>query len=87
MIFDNNKLRYSTSTYQTMTTEQNCSPTSSQSNGQVSSPSQRQPLDPLTTLMMNGPILVRPGRPLAYVDDNGNIVEVDVDIKDLPPMM
>jgi len=36
---------------------------------------------------MNGPILVRPGRPLAYVDDTGKIVEVDVDIKDLPPMM
>lgn len=38
-------------------------------------------------LMKNGPILVRPGKPLAYVDDTGNIVEVDVDVNDLPPMM
>jgi len=38
-------------------------------------------------LMKNGPILARPGRPLAYVDDTGNIVEVDVQSSDLPPMV
>lgn len=40
-------------------------------------------LSDMEKLMMNGPILVRPGRPLAYVDDAGQIVEVALDIGDL----
>lgn len=44
-------------------------------------------LSDLDKLMMNGPILVRPGRPLAYVDDSGQIIEVALEITDLPPMM
>lgn len=77
MIIDNN--RYSTAA-QVMSNKQ-------KAQGSASDTSAQAAISDLDRLMMNGPILVRPGKPLAYVDDNGKIVEVDCDINDLPPMM
>lgn len=74
-------LRYSTSAQVMSTQKDSLAPPS------TSDAPAPPPLSDLERLMMNGPILVRPGRPLAYVDDNGQIVEVECDIEDLPPMM
>lgn len=81
MILDNN-FRYSTSA-QIMTNNQEAPTPEVASSG----PPAEAPRSDIEKLMMNGPILVRPGRPLAYVNDDGHIIEVDCSINDLPPMM
>lgn len=84
MILDNN-FRYSTSA-QRMTNNQ-AAPAAEGASDDCAPPPTEAPLSDIEKLMMNGPILVRPGRPLAYVNDIGHIIEVDCSISDLPPMM